>query len=93
MKSSWFWKAADGAKRPTAALEWGLVLLSALLLWAGWPAGGWPGLLFLAFSPLLALTEYLHAGGYRKPGRRLGWRIYVALLLWNILCTGWVANA
>ena len=93
MKSSWFWKEADGHKRPTALLEWGLVLLSVLLLWAGWPGRGWPGLLFLAFTPLLALAEYLYNGGYRRPGRRLMGRVYLALLLWNLICTGWVGFA
>ena len=93
MKLLWFWKEVEGNKHPTSLLEWGLVLLSVLLLWLGWPAQGWPGLLFLAFTPLLALVEYIHAGGYRKPTRRLSLRLYVGLLLWNILCTGWVAYA
>lgn len=88
-----FWKESAGHSRPKPWLEWALALLGACLLFGGWPPYGRVGLLFLAFTPFLALMEYVHAGGFRKPGRRALFKIWLALLVWNTLSTSWVAQA
>jgi apolipoprotein N-acyltransferase len=74
-----------------------LYLLSALtsmLLWAGWPARGFPPLLLIAFCPLL-LVEHYHkptANSQRSTASFFGYA-YFSMLLWNALTTWWVCNS
>ena len=70
-----------------------LSLLTGVLLWAGWPAHGFPFLLLIAFCPLLIVEEYF----YRE---RANFKVfgffkyaYVSTLSWNVLSTWWVLNA
>ena len=62
-------------------------ILGALLLWAAWPTSPLTLLIFVAWLPLLFLTE-----------RGLSWRqyfgyTYIHMVLWNVLTTWWVAKA
>ena len=68
-----------------------LALLTAGLLWAGWPVhpAGLALLLLVAWVPLLWLERRLVRGGSN------GWRVfryaYLALVLWNAFTTYWVS--
>ena len=68
-----------------------LALLTAGLLWAGWPVhpAGLALLLLVAWVPLLWLEQQLVRGGSS------GWRVfryaYLALVLWNAFTTYWVS--
>nr|WP_246558625.1 apolipoprotein N-acyltransferase [Hymenobacter piscis] len=68
-----------------------LALLSAALLWAGWPVHPAPLalLLLVAWVPYLLLEERLTQSGAS------GWKVwrygYLTLVLWNLLTTYWVS--
>src|SRR5690606_23587798 len=58
-------------------LPWLLGLLSGLLLWAAWPTSPLTLLIFIAFIPLLRLTDLVqHRGVYFGS-------IFLAMLVWN----------
>jgi apolipoprotein N-acyltransferase len=69
-----------------------LSVLSGILLSLGWPADGFPVLLFVAFIPLLLVENHF----FTKQGR-VGIRIFPYALLtffiWNILTTYWIKNS
>ncbi|NVO86035.1 apolipoprotein N-acyltransferase [Hymenobacter terrestris] len=68
-----------------------LALLSAGLLWAGWPVNPAPLalLLLVAWVPYLLLEQRLSAQGAS------GWKVwrygYLTLVLWNLFTTYWVS--
>lgn len=68
-----------------------LALLSAGLLWAGWPVNPAPLalLLLVAWVPYLLLEQRLSAQGAS------GWKVwrygYLTLMLWNLFTTYWVS--
>ncbi|OWP64388.1 apolipoprotein N-acyltransferase [Hymenobacter amundsenii] len=68
-----------------------LALLSASLLWAGWPVHPGPLalLLLVAWVPYLLLEQYLTQRGAS------GWKVwrygYLTLMLWNLFTTYWVS--
>ncbi len=77
-----------------------LLLLSCLtgvLLWAGWPAYGFPLLLLVAFCPLLIVEHQLSGttppSGKKRKSRTFFGHAYLAMLLWNGLTTWWVCNS
>jgi apolipoprotein N-acyltransferase len=63
------------------------------MLWAGWPASGFPFILLFAFVPLLIVEEQLFQ--QRETTRSFSFfkHAYVSTLLWNILSTWWVCNS
>lgn len=67
-------------------LPWLLSICCGLLLWAAWPTSPLTFLIFVAFVPLLYLTE-------RVDNR---WRyfgcVFLAMLVWNVGTTWWVGN-
>ncbi|MGD0709745.1 MAG: apolipoprotein N-acyltransferase [Bacteroidales bacterium] len=67
-----------------------LSLLSGLLLSFGWPARGFPILLFFGFIPLLFIEDYIYQN--KKLFSRLSFfcYTYISMLLWNILTTYWI---
>lgn len=70
-----------------------LSLLSAILLWLGWPAHGFPFLLLVGFVPLLIIEEQLYQER-DKYGRFSYFKYaYLAMFVWNALTTWWVCNA
>lgn len=68
-----------------------LALFSGLILIAAWPTSGLSVLLFVAFVPLLLLTDYIIAHG--KSGKRLFLCAYAAFLTWNMGTTWWIYHA
>ncbi len=68
-----------------------LSLLSGLLLTFGWPAGGFPLILFIAFIPLLIVENYLFKSNSKK--RYVFINAYIGFLTWNILTTWWIVNS
>jgi apolipoprotein N-acyltransferase len=68
-------------------------ILSAILLWLGWPAHGFSFFLLIAFVPLLIIEEQLRQEG--KKYRAIGYfkYAYTAMLLWNVFTTWWIWNA
>jgi apolipoprotein N-acyltransferase len=69
-----------------------LSALTAILLSLGWPAGGFPLLLFFAFIPLLVVENHF----FQKP-QPTRIRIFPYALLtffiWNLLTTYWIKNS
>ncbi len=70
-----------------------LSLLSAILLWAGWPAHGFSFLLLIAFCPLLFVEEYFYRERDNYKAFALFRYAYITTLSWNILSTWWILNA
>jgi apolipoprotein N-acyltransferase len=70
-----------------------LALLSAVLLSAGWPAGGFAPFLFVALVPLLWVEHSIASQGYKYSGIKLFPYTYVTFLVWNVLTTYWVYHS
>lgn len=67
-------------------LPWLLSVGSGLLLWAAWPTSPLTPLIFIAFIPLLYLTDTVqHRWTYFGC-------VYLAMLIWNVGTTWWVGN-
>jgi len=70
-----------------------LSVLSGLLMAAGWPMRGFPGLLFAGFIPLLIIEDFI----YRYPQKFIKFSLlfysYPAFLIWNGLTTWWIYNS
>src|SRR6185312_2029303 len=68
-------------------------LLSGILLWAGWPAHGFPFLLLIAFIPFLIIEEHY----YRERAYFSAFSVfrfaYITPLSWNLLTTWWIINS
>lgn len=66
---------------------------SGLLLSLSWPAGGFPGLIFIALIPLLFIEDHIAA----KPERFHKFSplayAYVAFVVFNLLTTWWIKNS
>jgi apolipoprotein N-acyltransferase len=63
-----------------------LSLTGALLLWAAWPSSPFTFLIFIAFIPLLRLTEIVD-GRAKYYGS-----MFLCLFVWNVAVTWWVGN-
>ncbi|MBW3130284.1 apolipoprotein N-acyltransferase [Hymenobacter profundi] len=81
-------------RQPAAVPAWqpaSLALLSAALLWAGWPVhpAGLAALLLVGWVPYLRMEQLLVRSGAN------GWRVfrytYLTLVLWNAFTTWWVS--
>ncbi|QNE41342.1 apolipoprotein N-acyltransferase [Hymenobacter sp. NBH84] len=81
-------------RQPAAVPAWqpaSLALLSAALLWAGWPVhpAGLAALLLVGWVPYLRMEQLLVRSGAS------GWRVfrytYLTLVLWNAFTTWWVS--
>jgi len=70
-----------------------LSLLSGALLSLGWPERGFPGLLFIAFVPLLVIENQM----FRHPREFIKFSALVytlpGFLFWNLLTTWWIVNS
>lgn len=71
----------------------GFVFLTPLLLWLGWPEGGFTPFLFIAFIPLLLLEKDLTDHGGRRIGRKWFWYSYLSFMIWNLLGNWWIVYA
>lgn len=71
----------------------GLAVLTAVLLWAAWPAAGCAPLLFIALLPLLLLEETVYRQQSAGVKVRLFPYTYLSFLLFNLLTTWWIRFA
>jgi apolipoprotein N-acyltransferase len=67
-----------------------LSLAAALLLTFGWPARGFPLLLFFGFVPLLFIEDHIFS--HRDAFNRFSffWYAFVSMMVWNLLTTYWI---
>jgi len=65
-------------------------VLTALLLFAGWPAAGFAPLLLLAWVPLLALEDYYFENRKTVKHKAVFFFSYLCFFLWNVLDTWWI---
>jgi apolipoprotein N-acyltransferase len=70
-----------------------LSLLSGLLFSAAWPLNGWPGFIFLAFVPLLFISDHIEKNRADFHKFSIITYVYPAFLIWNLLTTYWVMNS
>jgi apolipoprotein N-acyltransferase len=71
-----------------------LALLSAFLLWLGWPPIPYSApLLLVALVPLLWATENIIRGDYQLKGRKIFLTAGLAGFVWNTASIYWVFNA
>jgi len=68
-------------------------VLSGILFTLGWPAGGFPGLLFIAFVPLFFIEDYIYEHHEKYHRYSILFYTYPAFLIWNGLCCYWIWNA
>lgn len=73
--------------------RFGLALLSGILLWLSWPPHGLAFLSFLAFVPLLMVSQSLTEEDARLPFLKGMGYSYLTFVVWNILTTWWVKNS
>ncbi len=64
-----------------------LSILSGLLLWAAWPTSPLTFLIFVAFVPLLFMSERMTD----RPGAYFG-LLFLSFWIWNTATTWWVGN-
>jgi apolipoprotein N-acyltransferase len=67
-------------------LPWLLSTCCGLLLWAAWPSSPLTFLIFIAFVPLLLLTDSV-----QNRWQYFGC-VFLAMLIWNVGTTWWVGN-
>jgi apolipoprotein N-acyltransferase len=74
------------------ALLW-LAVLSAGLLWLGWPIKPLPFFLFVGFVPFLLMEHLISLRPHRSPGGVFFRYAYLTFFLWNAFTTWWVMHA
>lgn len=67
-----------------------LALLSGVMLWLGWPAAGFPGLLFVALIPLIYIEDYIAQNKHNFHKGSVFLLSWAAFFTWNILTTWWI---
>jgi apolipoprotein N-acyltransferase len=67
-----------------------LSLLAALLLTFGWPARGFPLLLFFGFAPLLFIEDHIFSNKNRFNRFSFFWYAFITMIIWNALTTYWI---
>ena len=70
-----------------------LATISGLLLALAWPTGGFAGLLFVAFVPLLLIEKQFSTAPFKRKSLRIFLLSWWAFLIWNALSYSWLANA
>ncbi|NIG53239.1 apolipoprotein N-acyltransferase [Chitinophaga sp. Cy-1792] len=61
-------------------------IITGIILWLSWPTMPFTPLIFIAFTPLLYLTEKVkHRAAYFR-------LVFLAFLIWNVGSTWWVGN-
>ena len=68
-------------------------LLGGLILSLGWPAGGFPGLLFIGFIPFFFIEDYIQQNRGKFGSVSVFLYTYAGFLVWNILTTWWIWNS
>jgi apolipoprotein N-acyltransferase len=70
-----------------------LSLLSGVLLWLSWYPHGFTFLIFIAFVPLLRVSDMLFGRGLGLGFWRALWFSFLAFLIWNVGVTWWIWNS
>jgi apolipoprotein N-acyltransferase len=70
-----------------------LSLLSSVFFSLSWPPNRFVPLLFVAFVPLLLIKRHIEKHRYKRPYWTFYKYTYLALFLWNLTTTWWVAHA
>lgn len=71
-----------------------LALLSAFLLWLGWPPVPFTSpLLLIALVPLLLAVENILTSDFSKKGKKIFWLTFSAFFIWNTASIYWVYNS
>jgi apolipoprotein N-acyltransferase len=68
-------------------------ILTGVLLWAGWPANGFPLILLIAFCPLLIVEQQLYNNMALKGWQSFFGYSYFSMIFFNTLTTWWVCNS
>lgn len=68
-----------------------LALLSAFLLWLGWPVKPLPLFLFIGWVPFLLLEHEIATSTKPRKSRRFFKYAYLTFFLWNLFTTYWVS--
>ncbi len=69
-----------------------LCILTGLLLFASWPPAGFPFLAFVAFVPLLFVTDQILENQPKSPFWNGVLYSYIAFFVWNVATTWWIWN-
>lgn len=77
-------------KGDSVLLKSGLAIISAVLLWAAWPAKGIAPLLFVALVPLLMLEDIVYHKQLQGEKSRLFPYAYLGFFCFNIFTTWWI---
>lgn len=75
------------------AFMWRSVLLATitgLLLALSWPTFGFPGLLFVAFVPLLIIEKQFSDAPFKRKGLKIFLLSWLSFLIWNALAYRWL---
>lgn len=67
-----------------------LSLMSGVILVIGWPANGFPLLLFTGFVPLLFVEDYIFNNKERFNGFSFFGYSYIAMFIFNLFTTYWI---
>jgi apolipoprotein N-acyltransferase len=70
-----------------------IAVLAGLMLAAGWPARGFPGLLFIGMVPFLFLENHIASNKPKFIKFSVLFYSYPGFLAWNILTTWWICNS
>jgi apolipoprotein N-acyltransferase len=70
-----------------------LSLLSSVFFWLSWPPNRFVPFLFVVFVPLLLIKRHIERYQYKRPYWTFYKYAYLALFLWNLTTTWWVAHA
>ncbi len=70
-----------------------LSLLSGLIMAAGWPVRGFPGLLFIGFIPLLFIEDFISKHPEKFIKFSLLFYSLPSFITWNFLTTWWIYNS
>lgn len=67
--------------------------LSGLLFASSWPSYGFPGLIFVAFVPMLWSIESILSDSKKRKSLRIFLYTYWAVFIWNFITTYWLMYA
>ncbi len=73
--------------------DFGLAILTGLLLFFSWPPDGFSFLVFVAFVPLFFIEDAFFRNVNAKPSYFFFIYLFIAFAIWNVLSTYWIINS
>ena len=70
-----------------------LAIIAGLFLTISWPSIGFPGLLFVAFVPLIILEKQFSDAPFRRKSLKIFLLSWLAFFIWNALAYRWLFYA